>query len=337
MWEVKNHTPFAAHGYFVRDQNGVEHWVVAMRATFDLTFGALPTVAAHQPEVKLVPDMHPDNPEEMVEEADFQPFRPQADIVLRGDARLPNGQMAAVIPVTLTVGKLSKTLHCSGPQRLMWHRNQLRLSQPEPITTLPLSWACATGGTCQKTGVLHDDNPIGMGWLSDWTHLVHGEGIALPQIIDPRAPVTFDKPFPAPQGFGPLQPHWGPRRHLAGTFDQIWQDTRHPRLPTDFDPRFHQSVLPDQRASLVGGEPVQVINASSEGTLQFRLPQMIVDARTRIGRDRFQNRLRIIGVTVDAAKRTLAMIWNTAIPCNGRDTQVQASTLRIMQMSGVAA
>lgn len=98
-----------------------------------------------------------------------------------------------------------------------------------------------------------------------------------------------------------------------------------------------ERITLDQWASLVGGEPVQVINASSEGTLQFRLPQMIVDARTQIGRDRFQNRLRIVGVTVDAAKRTLAMIWNTAIPCNGRDTQVQASTLRITQMSGVVA
>jgi hypothetical protein len=336
MWEVKNHTPFAAHGYFVRDQNGVEHWVVAMRATFDVSDGQLPVAATVQPEVKLVPDMHPDNPDEMLEEADFQPFRPQADIVLHGTATLPGGQAAPVIPVTLSVGKLSKTLHCAGHQHLTRARFKDTLSDPAPITSLPLSWQHAAGGNCHKTDALSDDNPLGAGWLADWAQLPRGEALTLPQITDPKAPVTADQPFPTPQGFGPLQPHWGPRRHLAGTFDQAWQDTRHPRLPTDFDPRFHHSVLPDQWADLVGGEAVEVINANLTGPLRVRLPQLIVEARTQIGPDRMHDRLRIVGITIDATAQTLAMIWNTAIPCNGRDTEVQGSTLRISQMSGVA-
>jgi hypothetical protein len=145
-----------------------------------------------------------------------------------------------------------------------------------------------------------------------------------------------DRSYPTPQGFGPLQPHWAPRRNFAGTYDQAWQDTRHPRLPTDFDPRFYHSVLPDQWATLVGGEPVEILNASIDGPIKFRLPQLIVNARTNIGRDRHDTRLRIVGIAIDATAKTLAMIWNTAVPCNGRDTEVEGSTLRIAQMSGVA-
>lgn len=337
MWEVKNHTPFASHGYFVRDHHGVEHWVVAMRATFDIGIGELPRIAAFQPAVKLVPEMQPEDPDEMREEADFQPFRPAADIVLHGVATLPGGEPVDTIAVTLNVGKTSKTLHCRGHQTLTKGRRGDVVSTVTPLTALPLSWRHTAGGQCQKSEALNDDNPIGSAWLADWSKVARDEEIKLPQITSPEEKTGSAVSYPAPQGFGPLQPHWGPRRHYAGTFDQAWQDTRHPRLPTDFDTRFYHSVLPDQWATLVGGEPVEVLNASADGPLRFRLPQMIVNARTTIGREQFHTRLRIIGITIDATAKTVAMIWNTAVPCNGRDTEVAGATLRIAQMSGVAA
>ena len=55
MWEVRNHTPFATMGYFVRDAQGVEHWVVAVRATFDIMGDRLPRLAGAQVPVRLVP------------------------------------------------------------------------------------------------------------------------------------------------------------------------------------------------------------------------------------------------------------------------------------------
>ncbi|MGH1330273.1 MAG: DUF2169 family type VI secretion system accessory protein [Paracoccaceae bacterium] len=336
MWQVTNHTPFATQGYFLRDQNGVEHWVAALRATFDLASGHFPRVASLQDPVKLIPETDPDMPDLMREESDLQPFRPATDIVLHGAASLPEAAPALTIPVTLNIGSLSKTLICSGPRRLSRGMTKNILSDPVPISSLPLTWNHSLGGQCQKQiEAKHEANPIGMGWLSDWALLKRGEEMDLPQITAPHAPVIPDQPFPMPQGFGPMQPHWAPRLRLAGTFDQAWEERRHPRLPIDFDSHFHQSVLPDQIANLVGGEPVSVINASPQGPLHFRLPQLIIAAKTRIGPDRTDTRMRLVAITIDTMKNKLSMVWNSAVPCNGRDMDVSSTSLRVMQMTGV--
>ena len=58
MWQLNNKTPFAAERDWVRDRQGAEVWVVAVKCTFDVgTDGAL-RVAPDQPPVTRVPVYH---------------------------------------------------------------------------------------------------------------------------------------------------------------------------------------------------------------------------------------------------------------------------------------
>lgn len=72
------------------------------------------------------------------------------------------------------------------------------------------------------------------------------------------------------------------------------------------------------------------------GAYAFRLPQLIIESRTRIGRDRSEERLRLVSVTIDGSARILDMTWNASVPCNGRDHLVEGSTLMLRQAAGVA-
>jgi len=36
MWQIDNRTPFAAERAWVRDRNGAEIWLVAVRCAFDI-------------------------------------------------------------------------------------------------------------------------------------------------------------------------------------------------------------------------------------------------------------------------------------------------------------
>ena len=144
------------------------------------------------------------------------------------------------------------------------------------------------------------------------------------------------KPLPAPFGLGATQPHWLPRRDFAGTYDGSWQKGRAPLLPDDFNDRFHQSAPLDQQLDLKGGEEVSAVNLHPDGPFSFRLPQIILEASTRVGREKHDTRMRLISVELDTETKSLAMVWNTLVPCNGRDIEVEGSMVRLKQMAGVA-
>lgn len=342
MWDVTNHTPFAALGYFLRDKSGAEHWVVAVRASFDVPSRGHCDIASAQTPVRLVPAYADDQAAEMLEDSDLQPFRPLTDVVLHGTATAPQARPQGVIPVTLRLGKIDKTLHCTGPRTAIRNRFSYSLSDPEPISALSLGWAHSLGGPSARPSddaapaPVNAGNPLGKGWIEDWSRLERGAELAMAQIFDPADPIAPGRPFPEPQGFGSLQPHWLARLKHAGTFDAEWQARRHPRLPLDHDDRFSQAVLPDQTAALVGGETVEVLNVRPEGPWVFRLPQIVFSARTRIGAQVHDTRFRLVSVVLDAAASTVAMVWNTSVPCNGGDTLLRGSSVRVRQMSGVA-
>lgn len=121
MWQVVNHTPFQTAGYFLRDARGAEHWVIAMRLTLDLPENGLPVLAERQLPVNLLPSYDAAG-EEMLEDSGIAPFRPQCDILLRGGATPDDSKSALSFPVTLSVGKMERIIHCHGPRRLVRDR-----------------------------------------------------------------------------------------------------------------------------------------------------------------------------------------------------------------------
>ncbi|WP_102225766.1 DUF2169 family type VI secretion system accessory protein [Acidimangrovimonas sediminis] len=344
MWETRNTTPFAAQGYLERDPAGREHWVGAVRASFDLAAGALPRVTPEQPPVRLA-QCFDDSGQELIEESDFAPFRPEADIVLRGTAHPPGPRQTGAFSFGFLIGRIRREMVCHGPRRMARRGTALAVETLGPAVATPISWRETFGGRERfpRTGepegpdALNRDNPVGRGWSVDPAgRIPQGGALDLPPIEVAGDTVVPGAPLPAPAGCGAIAPHWAVRLPLAGRFDARWEAERHPLMPEDFDARFFHAAPAAQRAPLVGGEPMRLVNLVPGGVpVDFRLPQLLIDAQTRIGRDLVETRMRLVAVIVDADRARLTMVYNTAVPCPGRDAEVAYSRVRLRQASGM--
>jgi hypothetical protein len=104
-----------------------------------------------------------------------------------------------------------------------------------------------------------------------------------PQIEDPAHPITSASDRPEPVCFGALGAHWSPRREHAGTFDDVWKRTRMPRMPVDFDMRFH-NVAPQALQfdpPLGGGESIAILGMTMDGLWKVELPAVPVNLHGR--------------------------------------------------------
>ncbi len=337
MWEVKDTTPFRSLGYLVRDRRGAENWVVAVRAVFDIKEDGLLAIAETQQPVRLAPVYTSPDARELAAESDICPFRPKADILVSGIACLPGMASARRFDATLEIGRSIKRAHIQGERILRRKGRRLDVSDPAEFGGVLLSWRSSLGRADDAEGnggCAH--NPLGTGWCDTWDEIPDGGETALPLIENPGSPLIPGQPLPLPHGFGPVQPHWRPRLDHAGTYDEDWQRAQAPLPPGDFDDRFHQAAPEDQQFDLRGGEPVRLINMHPDGEIAFRLPQIVMEAATRIASERIDTRFGIISVLVDAKDKTVDITWNTHLPCNGPDTSVHGSTVRLRQIAGVA-
>lgn len=342
MWETTNHTPFRTAGYFVRDRSGKEHWTVVMRGRFRARDDGLVDLT-DQVEPQMAPVYRDSAAQELVAESDLAPFRPHADITFAGIACAPGGAFVKTCAVTVAVGHLKKTARVAGKRVLSIGAGyRASIDGPEPFSGIRLSWRASLGGVDPLAEGpdherRHPANFVGRGWTRRWLDLPVGSEVVLPSIEDPRATIALETPLPEPFGFGSIHRAWQPRLQYAGTYDTAWQEDVAPLPPHDFSEAFHQSAPADQiYAGLRGGEPVSIDGLNAAGPYTFRLPQIIAEARTKIGLEKIDHRLRLVGAVIDGTAKTVDLVWNGAVPCNGKDHLVEKSTVSIVQMAGVA-
>lgn len=337
MWQVENHTPFATSGYFLRNAQGGEHWVVAMRATLDLLPESLPVRAEEQQPVRMLP-LYSANNDELIEDSDFAPFRPECDILLYGTATPPEDHSPR-FPVSLSVGAMRRSLYCHGPRQIGRTRFGYRLEQLGPAILTPLSWRQAAGGTDpyadQAEAPANPDNPVGTGWTADPKRMSRGDQLRLAPLDALPGCDVKRMTSQRPAGFGAIAPWWRPRLSLAGTCDAEWEQSRHPLPPLDFDDRFHQVAPAGQTANLRGGEAIELENVGRPGITRSRLPQIIAEVQTFMGARRIVTRMRLISLVIRADAGQISMVWNAALPCPGQDMQISQSTVRLVQSSGL--
>jgi len=208
---------------------------------------------------------------------DGVPFKPRGDVILAGTAYAPRGGLVRSMDVSLRVGKLQKTLRVVG-DRKWWYPSKLALvpgaTDPEPFTTMPLTYARAYGGTDEVSASWYPENPTGRGFIGRKTRdAIHGK--PLPNIEDPADSVTsWDSRPKLPAGFDFYGEGWLPRRKYAGTYDAKWQKERPDRLPADFSPAFFNAAHPDLQVEgyLRGDEDVELRGVTPDGLVKFRLP-----------------------------------------------------------------
>ena len=209
-------------------------------------------------------------------ESDMAPFKPKADIVLVGKAYAPQAKPVRHLDVSLTVGRLKKTVRVFGDRN--W-RFPTRLglvplkSRPIPFVTMDLVYERAFGGVYDGPGFYCKENLVGTGYIGKKRKAaIHHK--RLPNLEDPKHLIRSWRSKPKPVGFGFYGRGWYPRVKYAGTYDAKYQKERAPELPRDFSYAFYNGAHPDLQVEgyLRGDEEVEFINLSPQPRLRFQLP-----------------------------------------------------------------
>ena len=159
--------------------------------------------------------------------------------------------------------------------------------------------------------VLGHRNPAGTGFLERRKSLFGRPA----RVIEDKC-ALLSSASPAPAGFGPIPPHWSPRRELAGTHDDAWSRERAPIRPLNFDPRHHCCAPPDQwlETPLLGDEAIEVLGATREGAWRFRLPRFAPEFNVTIRGETTVRDTHLDTLLIDADAGTVELSWRITVP-----------------------
>jgi hypothetical protein len=298
--EITNYTPFAPFFFESRSPVEVDFGVFIIRGTFSIVPGE--TLRPHPNQLPIVDaDVYFGKAAKSSVriESDLAPCKPKADISLNAVARAPHGEPAENWLVRMRFGKLEKYLRVTGPR--YWQHHTIggwKLSNPEKCMEVPIRYEAAFGGICENGNepLVCEYNPIGVGFI-DPRHAKRKAPIPAPQIENPFEPIEKVGHQYAPQGLGPIGRAWLPRRKLAGTLDDRWEEERWPELPKDFDYAYYNGAHPDliYPGYLEGHEQVTLLGLHHHYDLAFRLPSYKIITLLR----RRDGSLKIVPMVLD--------------------------------------
>lgn len=317
MWQVKNQTPYAVKGSWIRNWQGEEVWTTVLKATWDILPEGTTILSTPQSSVNTGP-VFLDDGRTLLYDTDFGPAKTATDIVLNGHAHAPHGKMVSVLPVGLNVGNVTRLARVYGER--IWDGKQY--SHPAPFSRMPLSYNKMNRGS-YFPACMSDFNPVGV-----CVEAVPETGIsALPNIEFYGDNLT--------PGFGALPRQWPGRSQFAGTYDENWQRNRAPLLPEDLDERHWQCAPPAQYAGgmLKGGEVVRLGNLTPHGygrngLLIFALPRIVPVFRTQFydGSVRF-HRAKLHTVIIEPDFPRVSLVWHSTLRCHHLVNQLESTTV----------
>jgi hypothetical protein len=327
--DVDNGTPFAFEALFTSDEEAVPVVIPLVQATYEIRDRGRLALSEEQRPVNLGGE-HWGPPERSSYKYEPQiafAAKPATDVVLIGHAVAPRG-VARELDVSLRIGRLQKAVRVLGDR--IWVRRlggAVSPTSPEPFERMPLRYERAFGGWDRSAADPAEHrceprNPVGQGFRRG----SFAEGVALPNLEDPRRPVRSFGDAPPPAGFGFVSPGWEPRSALAGTYDDEWTRSRMPALPADFDRRFFNASSAELCGPLNGDEPVAVHGTTSDGDLSFRLPQVPSPVCT-VALSRQEDRqvnTKLDTVVIDTDERVLLLLWRGVAPLSASPHQVRA-------------
>ena len=176
--------------------------------------------------------------------------KPQAELLVAGFARAPDGKPTSAMSVEWLVGPLRKRLIVFGDRYWTIAGSGYAATEPRPFVEIALSPERAFGGPG------HADNPNGLGFRAG-DRLLARELAMLPNIESADQLVHAIEDRPPPALCGPLDIASPKRLRYAGVYDNHWLKQVAPALPDDVDPRLFLFAPEDQifPTYLKGGEP----------------------------------------------------------------------------------
>ena len=320
MWALKNRTSYAAERNWTRDKQGVHHWLVAVKATFDIRPGGKLSLADEQPPPVLAPEFRGDPAKSSLRlDSDLMAVKPGTEILIDGCAHAPKGRPAATVPVSLRIGDIEKTLVVHGPRAYYRGAMGMTTTSPIPFATQPIHYEWAFGGADTshpdpRRHRIDSRNPVGKGFTVDPARLERQPAHAIEY---PNRPP--EKAGPA--GFGPICSQWSPRLERAGTYDARWEKSKKPLLPDDYDERFALCAPDDQlaRRPLRGGETLTIVNLTPSGAERFDLPRIELAFATKIAGRSEAHGPTLTTVFVDTEVAQLSLVWQSVLRVPARD------------------
>jgi len=308
VFSLINRSDLRAQPQLVLDAQGEERLLLVLKASFAIAPGRLLSTEA---EIMLTDRYRGDPTSSSLSVAgEVVLHKPLPDLLLSGNA-YPAERGGATGVVLFRVGSWFKDAMIFGDR--VWTRGVagLRPGAPEPFESIPLAYEHAFGGAdLTGTPVGCAENPVGVGMINCRS------GAPLPNLEHPRHRLGSPGDRPPPRAFGPIPPHWQPRRGLHGTFDAAWQRTRMPLPPLDADPRAAQVAPPDQiyPAELAGGEKVEIRGVRPGGDwLTFSIPRLRVRVAVHDGRDVRELLTALDTLHVDAEALRLDLTWRANV------------------------
>ena len=256
---------------------------------------------------------------------DIAPGKAATDLIIHAYARSPRGAQLTDWPVAMRIsGGKQYGFHVRGPSQWQKRTAVWRLSAPQPVQTVPITYALAYGGTAagqtDDAPQVFQFNPVGIGFATR-ASLDIGEPIAAPQIGE-LAEFMQSDPLAAMMvhGFGAVAKTWLPRRSDAGTFDANWQLARAPRMPPDYNLRYWNAAHRQMQFAdpLKGVEVIEVTGVSHHSAIvSVALPDVALGLFAD-GDDAAQLRMMLDTVEIDlrsdtAAEHCLTLTWRCRI------------------------
>jgi len=315
MLQLHNSTPFAASMALFPDEKAVDTLYLMVRATFNI--GAQWTLAEEQLP-PLESDEYWGEPGESSVKygSDYHLGKRCSDIIMLGDAHAPDGKEVSELDVSLSIGQTKKYIRIFGDRE--WQDG--RISTAQPFTTMPLIYEKAFGGAHIIDDVIataDERNPVGCGFSGE-RKVEEMDGELLPNLEDPSDLITQFDQQPLPACFGAVASHWSSRSQYAGTYDELWQTSRAPYLPLDFDKRFFNAAHPDliYPGFLKGGEPVSITHMHPAGTINFELPYIKLSAEASVAGEVRRPAFNLETLVIEPNQLKLGMVWRAAVACD---------------------
>lgn len=330
MWKVDNRTPFEAERTWVRDKDGAHHWIVVVKATYDIASGGTLSLSEEPVAPLLAPEYNAEDGQSSLRyEADLVGMKPATDVYLNGIAFAPQGRPTTKAMVSFQIDNLRKVLAVYGDRT--WQRSLaggVKPSSPELFLTMPITYERAFGGFDQedpnpKKHCTDFRNPVGSGFAARKSHLI---GKPIPNIENLKQ--KQGKGWPA--GFGAIASYWSPRKELAGTYDDRWAANRKPLLPDDYDPKFLLCAPQDQQVPgyLKGGNRIELINLTPGGLLRFTLPVIYFQFETFFGSTGKPHNAQLVSVIIESEGPRLIMVWQTSLACGNDGEYLDETVIR---------
>lgn len=335
MWTLNNQTPYAAERNWVRDKDGAEVWLVAVKGTFDILPDGTTQLSKEQEAVVLAPQFA-GNPlsSSLLNDTDLPHKKLATDVLIHGHAYAPEGKPVTSLPVGFKVANIQKIIHVTGDRVWLDGITGLSISVPIPFNKIPITYERAFGGMDlmdddEKKHVWDLRNPAGCGFAPKADHLI---GKAVPNFEYPDELLSNWKQRPRPAGFGPIAGHWHSRVKFAGTYDANWENTRLPLLPEDFNEKYYQSAPDDQQITgyLKGGELVQLLNLTPQGKFQFVLPRIFLAFTTYFDDGTSEDHRAVLHTVIlkpDVLK--VVLVWHTHLSCHHKVLKLNNTNIRM--------